>query len=136
MGRVAILLAAGAAMIGALAGCGHGATAAPSAGPASASRAPGSAPAPNVPGVRIINVTVRGGKASGETGRITVPLGTPLVVSVRSDVADEIHVPGYERTAKVPAGATASIAFTATIPGVFEVALANSKLALLELHVS
>jgi hypothetical protein len=136
MGRVAILLAAGAAMIGALGGCGHGAPAAHGASTASASAAPGSAPAPAAPTVRMISVTVRGGKASGETGRVTVPLGTPLIVSVRSDAADEIHVHGYDRKAKVPAGATASVAFTANVPGVFEVELEDSKLALLQLHVS
>ncbi|MGH3770626.1 MAG: hypothetical protein ACRDRW_04385 [Pseudonocardiaceae bacterium] len=123
-------------MIGALGGCGHGAGATPSSSPANAAAARGPAPAPIAPTVRTISITVRGGKASGAAGQVTVPLGTPLVVSVSSDVADEIHVPGYERTAKVPAGTTASVAFTANTPGVFEVALEHSKLALLQLHVS
>jgi hypothetical protein len=120
-------------MIGALGGCGQGTSTAPSA---SAPAAPRAAPVPAAPTVRMISVTVRGGKASGETGRVTVPLGTPLVVSVRSDAADEIHVHGYDRKAKVPAGATASVTFTANIPGVFEVDLEDSKLALLQLQVS
>lgn len=120
-------------MIGALGGCGQGTSTAPSTSPPAAPRA---APVPAAPTVRMISVTVRGGKASGETGRVTVPLGTPLVVSVRSDAADEIHVHGYDRKAKVPAGATASVTFTANIPGVFEVDLEDSKLALLQLQVS
>jgi heme/copper-type cytochrome/quinol oxidase subunit 2 len=85
--------------------------------------------------VRTINVKVHGGKVSGDSGRITVPLGTPIVLSVTSDVADEIHVHGYDRKAKVPAGATGSVAFTAKTPGVFEVELENSKLQLLQLQV-
>jgi hypothetical protein len=133
MGRVTVLVVAGAAMIGALGGCGQGTSTAPSTSPPAAPRA---APVPAAPTVRMISVTVRGGKASGETGRVTVPLGTPLVVSVRSDAADEIHVHGYDRKAKVPAGATASVTFTANIPGVFEVDLEDSKLALLQLQVS
>lgn len=136
MGRVAILVVAGAAMIGALGGCGHEASTAPGSRPASASAAPRPAPVPAAPAVRTISITVRGGKASGETGRVTVPLGTPLVVSVSSDVADEIHVNGYDRKARVPAGATATVTFTANIPGVFEVELEDSKLAPLQLQVS
>jgi hypothetical protein len=136
VGRVAVALTVGAALIGALASCGHGSGAPPGSSSASAPAAPGLAPAPAAPTVRTISITVRGAKASGETGQVTVPLGTPLVVSVTSDVADEIHVQGYQRTAKVPAGATASLAFTANIPGVFEVALEGSHLALVELHVT
>jgi hypothetical protein len=138
MVRIAILVAAGAVTVGVLAGCGHeqsGATA-----PGSSAASPGAAagpgaPAPAPPTVRTISVKVRGGKATGDTGRIAVPLGTPLVVSVSSDVADEIHVHGYDRTARVPAGATGSVAFTANTPGVFEVELEGSKLQLLQLQV-
>jgi heme/copper-type cytochrome/quinol oxidase subunit 2 len=83
----------------------------------------------------MVSVKVHGGKVSGETGRIAVPLGTPVVLSVSSDVADEIHVHGYDRKAKVPAGTTASVAFTTNIPGVFEVELEDSKLPLLQLQV-
>lgn len=136
MGRVTILLAVGAVTIGALGGCGQGASTAPSSSPAGVPAGQRPAPAPAAPTVRIITITVRGGKAGGETGRVTVPLGTPVVVSVTSDVADEIHVHGYDRTAKVPAGATASVAFTANHPGVFEVEMADSKLQPLQLQVS
>jgi hypothetical protein len=85
--------------------------------------------------VRIIKVKVAGGKASGVSGRVTGPLGTPFVLSVTSDVTDEIHVRGYNRKATVPAGATGSLAFTANTAGLFEVALENSKLELVQLQV-
>lgn len=129
MGRVAVVVAAAVVAVGALGGCGHG-SGTPGSNPAGASAKP-----PAASSVRTINVKVRGGKASGDTGRITVPLGTPVVLSVSSDVADEIHVHGYDRKANVPAGATASVVFTANTPGVFEVELENSKLQLLQLQV-
>jgi hypothetical protein len=124
------MVAAAAVAVGALGGCGHGSGTAPGSNPAGAS-----AKAPAASSVRTINVKVRGGKASGDTGRIAVPLGTPIVLSVSSDVADEIHVHGYDRKAEIPAGATAAVTFTANTPGVFEVELENSKLQLLQLQV-
>jgi heme/copper-type cytochrome/quinol oxidase subunit 2 len=133
MRQVAILVAAGAVVVGTLAGCGHQQPAASAVPGTGAARG---APAPAPPAVRTISVTVHGGKVNGETGRVTVPLGTPVVVAVSSDVADEIHVHGYDRKAKVPAGTTAAVTFTANNPGVFEVELEDSKLQLLQLQVS
>lgn len=94
------------------------------------------APAPIAPTTHTISITVRGGQATGDTGQVTVPLGTPVTLSVTSDVADEIHVRGYDRKAKIPAGGTASVNFTANSPGVFDVELEESKLHMLQLHVS
>lgn len=131
MGRVTVAVATALVAVGTLGGCGHGASTAPGANAGGASGKP---PAASTT-VRTINVKVRGGKATGDTGRIAVATGTPIVLSVSSDVADEIHVHGYDRKANVPAGATASVAFTATTPGVFEVELENSKLQLLQLQV-
>ncbi len=139
MRRIAIGLVVLAA-IGMLGGCGRE----PAVGTAPNSNAvtdaprasAGSAPAPVGPTVRTISITVRGGQATGDTGRVTVALGTPITVSVTSDVADEIHVRGYDRKAAVAAGSTGSISFTANAPGVFEVELAGSKLQLVALRVS
>ncbi|HKS51620.1 MAG TPA: hypothetical protein VJS67_07090 [Pseudonocardiaceae bacterium] len=130
MGRVAIVVAAAAVAAGVLGGCGHGSGTAPDANTAGAAGKP-----PAASTVRTINIKVHGGKASGDTGRITVPVGSPVVLSVSSDVADEIHVHGYDRKANVPAGATASVVFSANNPGVFEVELENSKLQLVQLQV-
>ncbi len=134
MRRVAILVAAAAVAAGSLGGCGGEPDEAGTA-PAPGARPTGAVAAPAGPTVRTISVTVTGGQAIGDTGQITVPLGTPLVVTVNSDVADEIHVRGYDRKAPVPAGSTASVTFTANKPGTFEVALENSKLTLVQLQV-
>ena len=133
MRRVGIAVVTGAVLIGVLGGCGQGPATAPGSTPAGGPGAPGPA---HASAVRTISVKVHGGKATGSTGQVTVPLGTPVVISVSSDVADRIHVHGYERTVKVPAASTASVAFTATKPGTFDVGLDNSNVQLLQLRVS
>jgi hypothetical protein len=139
MVRRAMVGAAALAVVGGvLGGCGRepGTGSASTAAPVPSGAGSSAAPAPAGPTTRAISITVRGGTASGETGRVTVPLGTPVTMSVTSDVADEIHVHGYDRKAEIPAGGTASVSFTATVPGVFEVELEQSKLQLLQLQVS
>lgn len=144
MVRGAMVGAVAVAVVGgALGGCGRESAAdgASAASPASSSSTAvdgldSSSPAPVGATVRMITITVRGGQASGETGRVTVPLGTPVTVSITSDVTDTAHVHGYDRTAEIPAGGTASVSFTSNIPGVFEVELHESKLQLLQLQVS
>jgi heme/copper-type cytochrome/quinol oxidase subunit 2 len=59
-----------------------------------------------------------------------------VTVRVTSDVADEIHVHGYDLKQDVEAGSTAEISFTADIPGVFEVELENAGFKLADLEVS
>ena len=142
MRRAMAVAAALMVVVGVLAGCGGepatgGASSAP---PALSSGTPadgpgGSSAASVGPTTHVIAVRVRGGQVSGETGRVTVPLGTPVTLSVTSDVADEIHLHGYDRKAEIPAGGTAWISFTANIPGIFEVELEQSKLQLLQLQV-
>ena len=138
--RTAVLVAA-LAVVGVLGGCGQepGAGVSPVPGPNRAAGAPDgalAAPAPVGPTTHMISITIRGGQATGDTGRVTVPLGTPVTLSVTSDVADEISVHGYDRKAKIPAGGTISVSFTTNAPGVFDVELEESNLQLLQLHVT
>ena len=138
--RTTFLLAVLAA-VGVLGGCGRdaGPATAPEFGPPvnePGGASAGPAPAPVGPTVQTISITVRGGQVTGETGRVTMPLGTPITILVTSDVADEIHVHGYDRKAQIPtAGATGSVSFTANTPGVFEVELEESKLQLVQLQI-
>lgn len=92
--------------------------------------------APAGPAARVIALTVQGGQVTGETGRVEIPLGTPVTINVTSDVADELHVHGYDEQAQIPAADTGSVSFTADIPGVFEVELHESGKQLLQLQVS
>ncbi len=84
---------------------------------------------------KAIEVSVLDGKVDGG-GRHTVALGTEVVLSVTSDVADEVHVHGYDVSGAVAPGEPAEIRFTADIPGVFEVELEQSAVSLLQLEVS
>ena len=56
-----------------------------------------------------------------------------LVVS--SDIADEVHLHGYDLMADAAPGEKARIAFVATIPGRFEVELEDRALQIGELEV-
>ena len=83
-----------------------------------------------------IEVAVAGGRVSGDTGRVPVAVGTQVTLVITCDVADEVHVHGYDLTADLAPGTPAEISFAATIPGVFEVELHQAGTALLGLQVS
>ena len=55
---------------------------------------------------------------------------------VKSDVADEIHLHGYDKSTDVTAGGTARLPFTATIPGRFEVELESRGVQIADLTVN
>jgi heme/copper-type cytochrome/quinol oxidase subunit 2 len=80
-------------------------------------------------------VEVTDGQASGDTGRVPVPAGTTVTLVVSGDVADEVHVHGYDLTADVSPDVPAEIGFDATIPGVFEVELHDAGTVLLTLQI-
>jgi hypothetical protein len=83
-----------------------------------------------------IEVTFAHGKASGDTGRVQVAKGTSVTVVVTSDVADEVHLHGYDIEKELSPGAPATLQFDATIAGVFEVELHKAGTVLLRLQVS
>ena len=83
-----------------------------------------------------IEVTVAGGKASGDTGRVPVAVGTSVTLVVTGDLADEVHVHGYDKEADLSPGQPTEVQFDATIPGVFEVELHKAGTVLLRLQVS
>jgi hypothetical protein len=55
---------------------------------------------------------------------------------VTSDVADEIHVHGYDLKQDVPAGGSVRFSFPASIEGVFEIELEDHKEQIAQLKVS
>lgn len=85
--------------------------------------------------VKTIKVAVRGGKVVPSTHREKVPEGDTVRVVVTTDIADEIHVHGYDLKKDVAAGKTGTIDFVADQSGVFEVELENAGLQLLQLEV-
>jgi hypothetical protein len=83
-----------------------------------------------------IAIVVEGGQPRGGIARPSVNVGRRVRLSVRSDVAEEIHLHGYDIAQDVAAGGTAVIAFVADVPGRFEVELEHSGVQLAELTVT
>ena len=85
---------------------------------------------------QIISVEVAGGAPVGGHQRVEVDLGSLVAVTVTADTAEEVHVHGYDILRAVSDGHPAHFAFTAEIPGVFEVELEGSGRLLLQLEIS
>jgi hypothetical protein len=126
-----------------VAGCGtddDGAAAAPTVSATTA--APGEPTQPSEPLVeptpddaQVIAVTVAGGQVSGAEPRTAVEVGTRVRLTVTSDVADELHVHGYDLTEAVPAGQAVNLEFVADRPGIFEVEMHDTRTVLTRLQV-
>jgi hypothetical protein len=83
----------------------------------------------------IVRITVVDGAPQGGIVRKTVSNGDKVVLVVKSDVADEIHLHGYDKSTDVTAGGTARLPFTATLPGRFEVELESRGVQIADLTV-
>ena len=83
----------------------------------------------------IVRITVVDGAPQGGIVRKTVSKGDKVVLVVKSDVADEIHLHGYDKSTDVTAGGTARLPFTATLPGRFEVELESRGVQIADLTV-
>jgi hypothetical protein len=81
-----------------------------------------------------VQITVQSGEVSGPR-RPQFTAGDRVILIVRSDVADEVHVHGYDLMKDVARGEPARISFTADAPGRFEVELESRHLPLTELVV-
>ena len=86
--------------------------------------------------VHQIRIHYAGGKVSGDTGRVQVRSGEQVRLTVDSDVADEVHVHGYDLMSDVAPGKPATVTFRADTPGVFEVELEHLGKQLFTFQVS
>ncbi len=122
------------------AGCGAPAADSPTVAATATAGAPSARPSASTtsaePRAQIIALSFAGGRAGDGPGRIAIPVGETVELVVTSDVADEIHLHGYDRSVTVEAGGTATLSFTADIPGVFEVELEELGAPLARLEVS
>ncbi|MCG5447614.1 hypothetical protein [Micromonospora hortensis] len=82
-----------------------------------------------------ITVTIAKKRVDPPTGRVTVSKGQMVRITVTSDVADELHVHGYDLGARLPAGTPGSVEFRADKTGLFEVETHESELVLFQLVV-
>jgi hypothetical protein len=83
-----------------------------------------------------IVVVVRGGQPVGGVKRSEIELGKPVLLIVRSDVSDHMHLHGYDLLADVAPGQPGRIRFTADIPGRFDLELEDRVVLIAELRVS
>jgi hypothetical protein len=94
------------------------------------------APVVTADGVQRVEVAFAGGEVTGGVRRYAVPLGSTVELVVASDVAEQVHLHGYDRMAYVTAGATATLRFAADLPGVFDVELEGSATPLTQLQIA
>jgi hypothetical protein len=88
------------------------------------------------PGPTEIRIDVVDGAPEGGIVRETVEKGDRIVLVVTSDVADEIHLHGYDVSRDVAAGGTVRLPFKATIPGRFEVELEDRGVQIADISVT
>jgi hypothetical protein len=90
---------------------------------------------PPEPAVRTITVAFAGGQVVGGATDVTVAAGERVRLEVTSDVAEEVHVHGFDLAEPVGPGAPAELEFVADLPGIWEVELEGSGVELLRLEV-
>jgi hypothetical protein len=90
--------------------------------------------APAEPDVVQITVSVPGDKAP-TVKHFTIDQDSQVVFVVNSELADEVHLHGYDLSADVAPGAPATIRFKANAPGLFEAELESRSLPIAELEV-
>ncbi|GAA0995290.1 hypothetical protein GCM10009555_089220 [Acrocarpospora macrocephala] len=82
-----------------------------------------------------IAVTIANGTVTPPPARVEVAKGQQVKISVTSDVADEAHVHGFDKSASLQPGTVATIEFVADQDGLFEVETHESELQLFQLVV-
>jgi len=82
-----------------------------------------------------VSVEVHGDMIHTEKELVVVPLGSTVVITVVSDIQDEVHIHGYDLFEHLHPGQKVTIEFEADVPGIFEVELETSKKLLVELQV-
>lgn len=93
------------------------------------------APVSPAPAAREFDFEITQGRVNGPP-LLAVTQGERVTLRVRSDVADELHVHGYELSAPLPAGEVVALAFIAGKAGRFEVELhkAHREIGALEVQ--
>jgi hypothetical protein len=135
--RIALMLAAVAASTIALAGCGgdssttDAVTTTETVATAPTARTTGTTP---VAHPKVITITVVKGVPQGGIKRPTIDKGDKVVLLVRTDSGEAVHLHGYNIEKDVVPGQAVRLPFTANIAGRFEVELhpTDALLAVLE----
>ena len=83
-----------------------------------------------------IRIVVVNGAPKGGIVREKVDKGERVVLIVRSDVTDHVHLHGYDIMRDVAPGKPARLPFKATIPGRFEVELEDRGVPIADITVN
>ena len=92
-------------------------------------------PTTAVPKPTTITVVVKGGRPRGGIERPTVAKGKKVVLVIRTDAGEAVHLHGYNIEKPVTPGKPLRIVFTATLPGRFELELHHPDVVLAVLEV-
>ena len=142
--RSTVMLAALVASAIALAGCGgdDGSGAADTMPAETVETAPRTTPAettpttPTTPQATVIPIRVVGGVPQGGIQRPTIEQGEKVVLVIRSDSGESVHLHGYNIEQSIVPGRPTRVPFTADIAGRFELELhpTDTVLAVLEVQ--
>jgi hypothetical protein len=83
----------------------------------------------------VLTVVVGTKGVAGGPKRFTVKRNRKVILVVRSALADEVHLHGYDLSRDVKAGGVVRIAFKARLTGRFEVELEKRRLPIAEITV-
>jgi hypothetical protein len=81
-------------------------------------------------------IVVKGGKPVGGVQKLEFTKGDVIRFTVRSDVADHVHLHGYDVSKDVPAGGSVTFAVPADLDGLYEVELEDRVEPLAEITVN
>jgi hypothetical protein len=81
-------------------------------------------------------VAFRDGEPVGGVQRLEFRRGDEIAFRLRSDVAEEVHIHGYDRYVELRPGSTRTVRFEATLEGVFEIEMHGSGVQVAELRVA
>jgi hypothetical protein len=82
-----------------------------------------------------VRIVFQNGEVVGGLKRTTVDKGTKMALVVTSDIADEVHLHGYDKSTDVAPGSPARLAFVASLPGRFEVELEDRGIQIADIEV-
>jgi hypothetical protein len=87
-------------------------------------------------GGKVPTIVIRNGEPVGGIKELEYDAGDQIRFEVSSDVADEVHVHGYDLMQDVAAGGTVSFDFPAEIEGIFEAELEGRREQIAEIRVN
>jgi hypothetical protein len=103
--------------------------------PATTETAPATTTAAPPPSNEVTIRIVVGSDGVEAVRRFSVKQGRKVTLIVRSELADHVHLHGYDLMADVAPGTPGTIEFTADAPGRFEIELEDRRLPIAELEV-